>query len=85
MKNFNPNENQQQDNEHVASGSVSLKFNLTQKTIIAIVSSVSLFSSGFYAGFTHGQNVAKSLEMAPSFMPESLPGTSLLPTVPKKA
>ena len=63
-------ESKQHENEQVASGLISLKFNLTQKTIIAILSSVSLFSSGFYAGFAHGQNLSKIGEPASPATPE---------------
>ncbi len=64
MKEFNPNENKQ-----VASGSVSFKFSLTRKTIIALLSSVSLFSSGFYAGFSHAQS--PDTEPLPLLRPEA--------------
>jgi hypothetical protein len=64
------NNSSNKDNEQVASGSLSLKFNLSRQTIIAILGSLSLFSTGFYAGFAYGQKLPKNLESVPQVLPE---------------
>jgi hypothetical protein len=65
------NNSNNKDNEQVASGSLFLKFNLTRQTIVAILGSISLFSSGFYAGFAYGQKSPKSLESVPQVLPKN--------------